>query len=60
MSETKEPRVKIENLPEPEKELTTDEVKTVQGGAWPQKVEIGALKAGASEVLMEVKDSKKP
>ncbi len=51
--ETKEPRIKIENLPEQEEELTTEQVKAVKGGAWPQKVEIGGLKAGASEVIME-------
>jgi len=48
------------NLPEQERELTADEVKSVKGGS---KVEIGALKAGASEVLMETvtkKDPRKP
>ena len=50
--EKNESRVKVENLPEPEKELTTEEAKAVKGGeevrrydivgAFPQKVGISS------------------
>jgi hypothetical protein len=51
--ETKESRVKIENLPEQEKELTTDEVKAVKGGAFVTSVETSTLKASDSQPQSE-------
>jgi hypothetical protein len=43
IDEEKENRVKVENLPEPERELTTEEAEALKGGdyyiqqAWPKK-----------------------
>jgi hypothetical protein len=43
IDEEKENKVKVENLPEPERELTTEEAEALKGGnytitnAWPKK-----------------------
>jgi len=43
VDEEKENRVKVDNLPEPERELTTEEAEALKGGnytvinAWPKK-----------------------
>ena len=61
MSEEKqESRIKVEDLPAAEKELSAEEAKNVKGGAWHELVILGDVAAADGSVKPEITSPRDP
>ncbi len=50
MTENKESRIKVDDLAEPEKELTAEEAKSVKGGVFSELAGISSFKSADGSV----------